>query len=214
MSISTTQLLGTDSISGSRPVINNNFQTVTSEINAIENYINPDTGSITGVNEIKTNSLRVGLNTPLLNINSNNFDILTSIKINGDINLNGGRLIRNNIDDEIINDTFVGPSLNFAIGTGSTAPEYSIIRVGNSNNTDPLNLSLYDGIKGQELVFIYSESTTGDVSIQGAINPLILNGGSTVTLNNQGQSVHLISIIDNSNNTNWFIIGGNGYTIS
>ena len=62
MAISVTEILGTDSLSGSRLVLNDNFNILTSEINAMEVYFNPTAGTITNLNDLKTESLRVGLN--------------------------------------------------------------------------------------------------------------------------------------------------------
>jgi len=95
MAISVTEILGTDSLSGSRLVINDNFSILASEINAIENYFNPTAGTITNLNDVRTEALRVGLNTVLLDINAATFDILTNVDINnGDLSLNGGGLVK------------------------------------------------------------------------------------------------------------------------
>ena len=73
MAISVTEILGTDSLSGSRLVLNDNFNILTSEINAMEVYFNPTAGTLTNLNDVKTESLRVGLSTILLDINSSTF---------------------------------------------------------------------------------------------------------------------------------------------
>ena len=83
MAISVTEILGTDSLSGSRLVINDNFNILASEINAIEVYFNPTAGTITNLNDVKTESLRVGLSTVLLDINANTFNILTRVNMSG-----------------------------------------------------------------------------------------------------------------------------------
>jgi len=54
MAISVTEILGTDSLSGSRLVLNDNFNILTSEINAMEVYFNPTAGTITNLNDVKT----------------------------------------------------------------------------------------------------------------------------------------------------------------
>jgi hypothetical protein len=217
MAISVTEILGTDSLSGSRIVINDNFNILASEINAIENYFNPTAGTITNLNDVRTEALRVGLSTVLLDINASTFDILVDVDIeNGDLSLNGGNLIRNNIDPQVINDTFAGPSLTVQIGTSTATPPYTIERVGNTG-TGALNVLLNDGAIGQEIFFIYTENATGDVEIKGAVNALVLPGAGatpTLTLNEKGQSVHLLCVDDGTGNGDWYLIGGNGYTIS
>lgn len=216
MAISVTEILGTDSLSGSRLVINDNFNILASEINAIEVYFNPTAGTITNLNDVKTESLRVGLSTILLDINASTFDILTNVNMTGNLNLNGGGLVRNDVDPNTINDIFVGPSLNYNIGTSTAPPPYTIVRVGNTN-TAALTLNLNDGIIGQEIFFFYADATTGPVDIIGAVNPLILPGAGvtpTVTLDQKGDSVHLLCIDDGTGNGDWYIAGGIGYSIS
>lgn len=215
MAISVTEILGTDSLSGSRLVLNDNFNILTSEINAMEVYINPNAGTITNLNDIKTESLRVGLSTVYLDINASTFDILTNVNMIGNLNLNGGRLVRNDVDPQTLDDTFAGGQ-SIDIGTSTVPPPYTIERVGNSTNT-PITILLNDGVIGQEIFFVYSESQTGDVSIKGAVNPLVLPGAGsipTLTLNAKGQSVHLVCVDDGTGNGDWYLVGGIGYTIS
>ena len=217
MAISVTEILGTDSLSGSRIVINDNFNILASEINAMEVYFDPSAGTITNLQDVKTEALRVGLSTILLDINASTFDVLTNVRMTGNLRLNGGGLLRDDVDPNTLNDTFSGPSLTIDIGTSTAVPPYTIERVGNSG-TSPLTLNLFEGAIGQEIFFMYSEATTGLVDIiGGGGNPLILNGGGatpTVTLDTQGQSVHLICIDNGTGNGDWYIAGGDGYTIS
>ena len=110
MAISVTEILGTDSLSGSRLVLNDNFNVLASEINAMEVYFNPTAGTITGLNDIKTESLRVGISTILLDVNASTFDILTNVNMTGNLNLNGGSIVRNDVDPQTLNDTFAAGS--------------------------------------------------------------------------------------------------------
>lgn len=216
MSITITEILGTDSLSGSRLVINDNFSILASEINAIENYFNPNAGTISNLNDVRTESLRVGLSTVLLDINAATFDILTNVNIsNGDLALNNGGLIRNDIDPNIINDTFAGPlPATYQIGTSTAVPPYTMERVGN-NDASTLTLELNDGRIGQEIFFLYSEATSGDVDIQGVSSNLILPGANTICrLNGQGQSAHFICTDDGTGNSQWFLVGGANYTLA
>lgn len=213
MPISVIQILGTDSLSGSRLVLNDNFNIVASEINAIENYFNPTAGTITNLNNVRTEALRVGLNTVLLDINAAVFDILTTVRINnGDLRLNNGGLVRNDIDPMVLNNVnVISP---FSVGSTGAVPPYTMERVGNSTST-PVVLELHEGLIGQEIFFIYLQATTGDVTIQGfSGNPLILPSGTTVTLADQGQTAHFVCVDDGTGNGDWFLVGGVGYTIA
>ncbi len=212
MSISVTEILGTDSLSGSRLVINDNFNILASEINAIETYFNPTAGTITNLNDVKTQSLRVGLSTVLLDINANAFNILTRVNMSGNLNLNGGGLFRNDVNPQTLNEIVAGPSMTIGVGTSTAIPPYTIERVSNSLASD-LTIQLNNGAIGQEIFFVYSESATGAVNIRGAIDPIILDGGNDIQLNARGQSVHLLCVDDGTGNGDWYIVGGAGYTV-
>ena len=111
MAITVTEILGTDSISGSRIIINDNFAVLRDEINAIEVYLDPDAGTIDGLNSIQCLELYVGtVGSYNLEISPSAFNINTSVtltqpsslfQVNGLIAHNSFRLI-----DE---STFVGP---------------------------------------------------------------------------------------------------------
>ena len=214
MAISVTDILGTDSLSGSRLVINDNFNILASEINAMEVYFNPSSGTLNNLNDVKTESLRVGLSTVLLDINATTFNILTNVSMSGNLNLNGSGMFRNDVDPQTLNDTYSGPSLTIQVGTGSAIPPYTIERVANAN-ASPLSILLNDGAIGQEIIFTYSEVQAGLVQITGAINPLILPvSQTTVTLGGKGESVHFLCVDDGTGNGEWYIIGGVGFVLS
>lgn len=213
MAISVTEILGTDSLSGSRLVLNDNFNILASEINAMENYFNPSAGTITNLNDLKTESLRVGLSTVLLDINASTFDVLTNVRMTGNLTLEGGSIFRNDVDPQTLDDTFAGGS-PINVGTSTAIPPYAIERVANSTGT-AVSILLNDGSIGQEIFFAYSAANTGDVNITGAVNPLVLTGSNTtITLDGIGQTVHLLCIDDGTGNGDWYIVGGVGYTLS
>jgi hypothetical protein len=214
MAISVTEILGTDSLSGSRLVLNDNFNILTSEINAMEVYFNPTAGTITNLNDLKTESLRVGLSTILLDVNASTFDILTNVNMTGNLNLNGGGLIRNDVDPQTLNDGFATGSPGvITVGTSTAVPPYTVERVGNQTATT-VTIQLNDGLIGQEIFFVYSEAQTGVISITGAVTPLVLPGGTKIELDAQGESAHLLCVNDGTGNGVWFLVGGTGYTIS
>jgi hypothetical protein len=214
MSISITEILGTDSLSGSRIVINDNFNIVASEINAMAAYFNSQAGTINNLNDLKTQSLRVGLNTIILDVNSSGIDIFKDVDSSGNISLNSSKLFRNDVNPQTLDDVFVGPSLAYQLGTSTAIPNYTINRVGNANTGSALTLQLNTGRIGQEIFFAYSLATSGNVDIVGAINPLILPGGLTkVRLNGKGDTAKFLCIDNGTGNGDWYLVGGNGYTI-
>lgn len=218
MAISVTEILGTDSLSGSRLVLNDNFNILTSEINAMEVYFNPTAGTLNNLQNVQTEALRVGLSTVLLDINASTFDVLTNVSMSGNLNLNGGGLFRNDVDPQTLNDGFATGSPGvITVGTSTAIPPYTVERVGNSTAV-PITIQLNDGAIGQEIFFVYSEAQIGVVNIQGASTPLILPGtapsNTKIELDGLGETVHLLCVDDGTGNGVWFLVGGTGYTIS
>lgn len=214
MAISVTEILGTDSLAGSRIVLNDNFNILADEINLIEVFFNPNAGSITGLNSLITNTVRVGLSTTKLEITSSAFNIISDVNFIGNLNLEGN-IIKNNIDPDIYSDVTLSPSFTANIGSTTASPEYFLYKAHNSLSS-AITLSLFAGEIGQEIVFQYDNSSTGDVNVvEGTGAVFVLeNNSSTITLNGVGQTVHLFSSTDSAGNPVWIIIGGAGYTLS
>jgi len=215
MAISVTEILGTDSLSGSRLVINDNFNVLASEINSMEVYFSPSAGTITNLNNLSSEALRVGLSTILLDINSSTFDILTNVKMTGNLNMTGAGIFRNDTNIQTLNDVLAGGS-PIPVGTSTAIPAYTMNRVGNST-ASPIAITLNSGSIGQEIFFIYTEGS-GDVVISGVASNLVLPGATTspnkLTLNAIGQSVHLLAIDNDQGQAVWFLVGGQGYVIA
>ena len=214
MAISVTEILGTDSLSGSRLVINDNFNVLASEINAMETYFAPAAGTLTNLNNLSTEALKVGLSTILLDINANTFDILTNVKMTGDLNLTGGSIFRNDTNPTTLNDTTAGAGMTISVGSSTAIPPYSLNRCGNTDITTNLDITLYSGTVGQEIFFVCTEGS-GSVIINPYNNNIVTTGiNDKIELNTVGQSVHLLAIDNGSGIPIWFIVGGDGYTIS
>jgi len=216
MAISVTEILGTDSLSGSRLVINDNFNVLASEVNAMEVYFAPTAGTITNLNNLSTEALRVGLSTILLDINASTFDILTNVKMSGNLNLSGGGLFRNDTNPTPLNDTTAGVGMAINVGTSTAIPAYTINRCGNTDTTTELSLSLFQGSIGQEIFFICTEgSGTVNIASPATFNYIVTTGATdTITLNSPGESVHLLAIDNGLGQPVWFIVGGDGYVLS
>ena len=212
MAISVTEILGTDSLSGSRLVINDNFNVLASEINAMEIYFAPAAGTITNLNNVSTEALRVGLSTILLDINASTFDILTNVKMTGNLTMTGGSVFRNDTNPTTLDDTGQAMPATRNIGSGTAIPPYSLNRVGNSATPNTLTLSLNNGSIGQEIFFVYTVGS-GLVVINGVSTNLVLPGSTTnLNLQGVGKSVHLLCIDNGSGVGVWYIVGGTGYT--
>ena len=180
----------------------------------METYFAPTAGTITNLNNLSTEALRVGLSTILLDINASTFDILTNVKMTGNLNLNGGAIFRNDTNPTPLNDTTAGAGMAINVGNSTAIPPYSINRCGNTDITNTLALTLYSGSIGQEIFFICTEGS-GSVQIQGISSNLVTTGTNDyITLNAVGESVHLLAIDNGSGVPVWYIVGGQGYVLS
>ena len=214
MSISVTEILGTDSLAGSRLVINDNFNVLADAVNDILVYLNTSAGTLTNLTSLTTNTLTVGLSSPKLQITTSVFNILANPSVQGNIDLQGN-LYRDNVDSVLINEVTTAPSLTKNIGSASAVPTYTIERVSN-NGTPPVTVTMFEGEIGQEIVFCYYDSTTGEVEIIADTSTvLVLTGTWTkVVLDGIGQTAHFLCVPDSSNNPVWYLIGGLGFTLS
>lgn len=215
MAISVTEILGNDGISESRLVINDNFKTLTNEINLMGNYFDASNGVIDQLNSLSSDNLTIGLSsTTVLNITQSTFDIISDVNINGNLILNGN-VIKNSIASDTLDDTL---GFNHDIGSTTTVPEKTVYRVSNTNNSSPVLLNLYEGLTGQELIFVYEGGDTGPVNViqaGGSTAPIVLPGGyTTIEITESGQSIKLLSITNSVGNNEWYLIGGYGYTLA
>jgi hypothetical protein len=213
MSISVTEILGTDSLAGSRLVINDNFNVLADALNNVLVYLNTSAGTFTNLTSITTNTLTVGLSSPKLQITSSVFNILADA-VTQDLNVQGN-IYRQNIDSALINETTTAPGYTKNIGSSVAIPTYNVERVSNNGST-PIVLNLFDGKLGQEIFFCYYDSSTGAVDIiADASTTLVLTGTWTkIRMDGIGQTVHLLCIPDSAGNPVWYVVGGVGYTLT
>lgn len=216
MSIQITEILGTDSLSGSRITINKNFSTITSEINRIERYINPTTGVLSNLTAITSESIKIGADSLKAEISTSKIEFYTNTTFkNGIIRLDGSKIMFNSTNPQILDDSFAGAGLSIDIGSSSTIPTYTNNRVNNTN-TAGLTINLFEGEIGQEIDFVYSGTGGGDVNIiaGGTADMVLPAGASIITLNAQGETVRLKAYNDGTGNPDWYIVGGSSYTLS
>ena len=181
----------------------------------MEVYFAPSAGTITNLNNLSTEALRVGLSTILLDINASTFDILTNVKMTGNLNMTGGGIFRNDTNPTTLNDTGQSMPATRNVGATGAIPPYSLNRVGNSDTVNTLTLALFNGSIGQEIFFVYAQAATGLVRINGVSNNLVLtSAGTNLDLTALGQSVHLLCIDNGSGVGVWYVVGGTGYTVS
>jgi hypothetical protein len=84
-----TEILGTDSVSSSRPTINSNFELLNDELASVIALLNPTTSVLSGLSSATTNSLTVNDGTNLLVVNSSGVAVSTSAAFAGNVSLAG-----------------------------------------------------------------------------------------------------------------------------
>lgn len=208
MAVNTTEILGTDSISGSRIVINDNFSILRDEINAIESYLDPDAGTVDGLNSLTTTELFVG---PSGNYNveltSTTFNINIDADVNANMTING--LV--NIDSFGLLDEAAIPGgaiLDPTTGSASYTVKHS--------TANDFTIELGAGNPGQDVSFFLEQKGSGNVIIQaeaGAVFVLDITNDK-VSLDDIGSSVTFRYVTDSTNNGAWFIVASHNATLT
>lgn len=206
MAVNTTEILGTDSISGSRIIINDNFSILRDEINSIEAYLDPDAGTIDGLNSLSTTELFVG---PAggynLELTGTSFDININVDLNANMTLNG--LLNINsfglIDEAAFTGvTTIDPSTGFA--------NYSIVHT----STSDFVIEIGAGNPGQDVSFFLEQKGGGSVLIQAETGTVLVLDitNDKISLDDIGSSVTLRYVTDSVNNGSWFIVSSHNVT--
>jgi len=183
-----TEILGTDSLSSSRPVINSNFQLLNDDIADIQALVDPVNSTIQNVNSATFQSLTILANNTIASFTSNGITMEQDVEMTAKTTI-AGQLVKSGIDGSDTNPSGASgvTSANltestYLIDTDFTLPE------GNSD--------------GQEVTFINVGSSSVEVvSTYLSVNSLFLdNKNSTVTLRYIG--------------SNWYVISSYAATIS
>ena len=139
-----TEILGTDSVSSSRPIINSNFELLNDELASVTALLNPTTLTLSGIASISTAALTVaqgGVNLLLVNYLGATFNTPTTIASTAKF---GGALVKS------------GVAGTAAVPTVQSAPT-SITAITYFVDSD---FTLPEAVDGQELTVI----NVGDTS--------------------------------------------------
>jgi hypothetical protein len=179
-----TEILGTDSISSSRPIINSNFQLLNDDIIDITGFINPTNATIENISSATVQSLTVLNGTNIATFNT------TGITLNRDVTLVskttiGGQLVKSGIEGSVLS-----PVTNLTPNPADLDQSTYLIDG---------NFTLPDGnTEGQEVTVINVNSgasvTTSSVNL--SVTVTLTNQGSTVTLRWIGSKWYIISSYD------------------
>ena len=214
MAITVTTILGTDSLTASRPIINDNFSILKDEINAIEAYIDPDAGVISGLISLQTGELRVGpVSSYYMEITPSTFNINTGVTFTSPsaVTTINGLLINDSF--AVLDSTISGVSVTIDPTTGSR--NYSVKNTPVSSFT----IAVSDGYIGQELTF-FCEQIVGAIDILAAGTSQFVFGSATgyinqtVSLVDVGSTVTIRYMIDSSGNGAWYCVSSHNVTFS
>ena len=205
MAISVTEILATDSISGSRIVLNDNFNVLATEVNAMEVYFSPSAGTILNLSQLTTNTLTVGTSSAKLTVGASTISIDAATSVSENFTFNG-RILR-------ANQAATSVTTTTSLGSTSSYPTYDLYRVSNSG-TGSYTITLFEGIKGQTITFVYETSDTGAVEFAAGTNTSLV-GVTSLSLDGEGQSVTLMAVTDSAGTgQDWYVVGGQGYTLT
>jgi len=208
MAITVTEILGTDSISGSRIVINDNFAILKDEINSIEAYLDPDAGTIDGLNSLSTQELYVGApGSYNLEITGTAFNVNMDVDINSNITISG--LL--NIDSfGLLDEAAFTGIVSITPATGFA--NYTIVHT----STSDFAIELGAGNPGQDVSFFLEQKGGGSVLIQASTGEVFVIDvtNDKVSLNDIGSSVTLRYVTDSVNNGAWFIVNSYNVTLT
>lgn len=184
-----TQILGTDSLSSSRPVINSNFQLLNDDIADIQALIDPTNATIQNISSATVQSLTVINNTTnIATFATTGIDLDVDVEVAARMTM-GGEIMKTGIEGSAVSPT------------GTTTPG-SLTESTYFINT---GFTLPAGISGQEVTLI--NVNTSDVTISAAAG--ISLGATSLSLNGQNSTVTLRYI-----GTVWYVIASHAATIS
>tara|TARA_B110000238_G_scaffold6334_1_gene6414 strand:+ start:397 stop:948 length:552 start_codon:yes stop_codon:yes gene_type:complete len=171
---SITQILGTDSLSSSRIVLNDNFQQINDELTSISNLLDVSTQTLTLTGSIGGSSLNIN---GILTADSTSVNVLKPITITSVLTLQGGLIYSVATGSVGIMPALYTKSTYVLDGTALTTTNVVVL-----------------GTEGQHVTFI----AAGDVSIDatnvaGVLANFTIKDNGTLTLRRVGSSWYVIS---------------------
>jgi len=188
-----TEILGTDSVSSSRPVINSNFELLNDEMASITALLDPTTGTLQSVGLSSISSITLVDGASIASITSGGATFEVDTTFNGALNI-GGPLIKNGIEGS--------PAIPTAQNSPASIVE-STYFVGNSTT-----FTLPAGEEGQEVTLITKSASA--VTIQANIGVAL--GVTSIEL--QGAPVINSSVTLRCFDATWYVIGSYSATIA
>jgi len=183
-----TEILGTDSVSSSRPVINSNFELLNDELASVTALLNPTTGVLSGLTSATSEQLNVVDGSTLLSVNSTGATFGTAVAMQT-VNV-GGKLIKSGV---------VGTA---AVATTNLAPS----TLDKSNYFIDGAFTLPVGDDGQEITLINVANSA--VAVQANTGQGAALGATSISLDGLNSTITLRCF-----NTVWYVIGSHNTTV-
>jgi hypothetical protein len=183
-----TEILGTDSVSSSRPTINSNFELLNDELASVIALLNPTTSVLSGLTSATTSSLTVNDGTNLLVANSSGLAVSTAAAFAGNVSL-GGRIAKSGV-----------------VGTASTpAANLQPSEITKGSYFINAQFTIPTAVDGTEVTLI---------NVGGASSAIIAGSGTSlgatsIALDNTNSTITLRCF-----ETKWYIISAYACTIS
>ena len=179
---SITTILGTDSVSSSRIVINTNFASLNNELADISNALIIDNGTLTLGGLITGGTLKINNGTDTFKVNESDIEVNLPIEFN---------------DDIIINKGIVYSVVTGVLSLPSTGNPYTYSTYLLDSNGFPGTISLSAADPGQEITLISQGGsvTLSNTNIAGpSENVVILQNGS-ITLRYISGNFYIVSAV-------------------
>lgn len=184
-----TEILGTDSVSSSRPTINSNFELLNDELASVIALINPTVKTATGLNNVVTKGLTVSDGTNLLVVGTAGITVSTNSTFSNNVSF-GGSIVK------------AGVAGTFAAPTAANNP--SEITKGSYFINNAFDLP--QAIDGTEVTLINVAAASTAVT---ATNASVFLGATSIALDNLNSTITL-RCFENK----WYIISAYACTIS
>ena len=184
-----TEILGTDSVSSSRPIINSNFELLNDELASVTALLNPTTLTLSGLASVSTASLTViqaGVN--LLLVNNLGAAFNTPVTVSATAKLNGTLVKSGVLGSLAVPTTQVTP-------TAITAITYFV----------DANFTMPEAVDGQEVTII--NASADSKSILAGIGSAL--GANTISLTGLNSTVTLRCF-----NNVWYVIASHNTSIA
>jgi hypothetical protein len=183
-----TEILGTDSVSSSRPTINSNFELLNDELASVIALINPTVKTLTGLNSAVTKALTVSDGTNLLVVGSAGLTVSTDSTFSNNVSF-GGKIVKSGVVGTVSAPTATNNPSEITKGSYFINAQFSI-----PTATDGTEVTLINAAAASTAVVAGTGASLGATSIA------LDNLNSTITLR----------CFENK----WYIIGAYACTIS